>query len=75
MRLLLIEDDARLAERTAEYLRDHDAEVDIVGDGVEGLSRATRGEHDLVLLDIMLPGLDGLEVCRPQRQTAPGPGF
>lgn len=73
VRLLLIEDDARLAERTAEYLRDHDAEVEIVGDGVEGLSRATRGEHDLVLLDIMLPGLDGLEICRQLRQTSQVP--
>ncbi len=73
MRLLLIEDDARLAEHTAEYLRDHDAEVEVVGDGVEGLGRALTGEHDLVLLDIMLPGIDGLEVCRQLRQRSPIP--
>lgn len=70
VRLLLIEDDARLAEHTAEYLRDHDAQVEVVGDGTEGLVRAASGEHDLVLLDIMLPGLDGLEVCRQLRQRS-----
>jgi len=70
VRLLLIEDDARLAEHTAEYLRDHEAEVEIVGDGTTGLARASSGEHDLVLLDIMLPGLSGLEVCTQLRQTS-----
>lgn len=73
MRLLLIEDDARLAEHTAEYLRDHDAEVEVVGDGAAGLQRAASGEHDLVLLDIMLPGMDGLEVCRMLRQRSAVP--
>ncbi|MCA9710106.1 MAG: response regulator transcription factor [Myxococcales bacterium] len=69
VRLLLIEDDARLAEHTAEYLRDHDAEVEVVGNGVDGLSRATSGEHDLVLLDLMLPDISGTEVCRQLRST------
>jgi DNA-binding response OmpR family regulator len=73
VRLLLVEDDARLAEHTAEYLRDHEAEVEVVGDGLEGLARAASGEHDLVLLDVMLPGLDGLEVCRRLRQRSPIP--
>ncbi|MEM6995036.1 MAG: response regulator transcription factor [Myxococcota bacterium] len=68
MKILLIEDDARLAERTAEYLRTHDASVDIVGDGEGGLARALAGEHDIVLLDLMLPGIDGLEVCKTLRQ-------
>jgi DNA-binding response OmpR family regulator len=67
---LLIEDDERLAERTAEYLRGHDADVEIVGDGELGLARARRGEHDLVLLDVMLPKLDGIEVCRRLRQDS-----
>jgi DNA-binding response OmpR family regulator len=73
VRLLLVEDDARLAEHTAEYLRDHEAEVEVVGDGLQGLERAASGEHDLVLLDVMLPGLDGLEVCRRLRQRSPIP--
>ncbi|MBL4687453.1 MAG: response regulator transcription factor [Nannocystaceae bacterium] len=68
VKILLIEDDARLAERTAEYLRSHDAAVEIVGDGTSGLARALAGEHDIVLLDLMLPGMDGLQVCKSLRQ-------
>ncbi len=67
MRVLLVEDDPKLADRTAEYLRSHDFEVEIAADGELGLARAVRGEHDLVLLDLMLPGLDGIEVCKRLR--------
>ncbi|PRQ02123.1 Sensory transduction protein regX3 [Enhygromyxa salina] len=70
MRILLIEDDERLAERTAEYLRTHKAEVEIVGDGERGLERAAAGEHDIVLLDLMLPGIEGLDLCRRLRQRS-----
>lgn len=70
VRILLIEDDERLAQHTAEYLRGHDAEVEVVGDGELGLARALRGGHDLVLLDLMLPGLDGIEVCKQLRQSS-----
>ncbi len=68
MRVLLIEDDVRLAEHTAEYLRDHEAEVEIVHDGEQGLARAQAGGHDIVLLDLMLPKLDGLSLCKQLRQ-------
>ena len=70
MRILLIEDDERLAERTAEYLRGHDAEVEIASDGEVGLDRAQKGEHDMVLLDLMLPKLDGIELCKQLRQSS-----
>jgi DNA-binding response OmpR family regulator len=70
VRVLLIEDDSRLAERTAEYLRGHGAEVDIVEDGELGLVRAGRGEHDIVLLDVMLPRMDGLALCRELRKRS-----
>ena len=73
MRILLIEDDERLAERTTEYLRTHKAEVEIVGDGVRGLERAGSGEHDIVLLDLMLPGIEGLDLCRQLRQRSKVP--
>jgi len=73
VRILLIEDDERLADVTAEYLRGHDARVEIVGDGESGLARARQGEHDIVLLDLMLPGLDGVEVCRRLRQDSSVP--
>ena len=70
VRVLLIEDDAKLAERTAEYLRDHGATVEIAADGAVGLARAEAGEHDIVLLDLMLPGLDGLSVCKQLRKVS-----
>jgi DNA-binding response OmpR family regulator len=73
VRILLIDDDQRLAERTAEYLRSHDVRVEIVGDGDRGLERSGSGEHDLVLLDLMLPGIDGLELCRKLRQRSKVP--
>ncbi|KIG12314.1 Copper-sensing two-component system response regulator CpxR [Enhygromyxa salina] len=73
MRILLIEDDERLAERTAEYLRTHEAVVEIVGEGVLGLERAGSGEHDIVLLDLMLPGIEGLDLCRKLRQRSKVP--
>jgi len=70
VRILLIEDDERLAERTAEYLRTHQATVELVADGERGLVRAGAGEHDIVLLDLMLPGIDGLELCRELRKRS-----
>jgi DNA-binding response OmpR family regulator len=73
VRILLIEDDQRLADRTAEYLRSHEVRVEIVGDGERGLDRSGSGEHDLVLLDLMLPGIDGLELCRKLRQRSKVP--
>jgi len=70
VRILLIEDDERLAARTAEYLRTHKADVEIVAEGEQGLERAASGEHDIVLLDLMLPGIEGLELCRRLRQRS-----
>jgi DNA-binding response OmpR family regulator len=70
VRVLLIEDDVKLAERTAEYLRDHGAVVEIVADGDTGLARAQAGGHDIVLLDLMLPGMDGLAVCKQLRASS-----
>ncbi len=67
MRVLLIEDDTRLAAHTAEYLREHQASVEVVGDGDAGLERAREGSWDVVLLDLMLPGMDGLALCRELR--------
>ena len=63
-RILVIEDDQDIASLVAMHLRDHGAEVDIRHDGKEGLNKALSGRYDLVILDLMLPGMDGLEVCR-----------
>jgi len=64
---LLVEDDLRLARLTAEYLSGHGVVVTHVADGKRGLDEALRGRWDVVLLDLMLPGRDGLEICREVR--------
>src|SRR5690606_30164841 len=61
------EDEPKLAALLADYLRAAGHAVDCVGDGQEALQAWSRHRHDLVLLDIMLPGLDGLAVCRALR--------
>jgi two-component system OmpR family response regulator len=67
MRALLVEDDERLARLTARYLETHGVTVTWITDGKAGLEQALRAEADIVLLDLALPGLDGLEVCRELR--------
>lgn len=69
-RILIIEDNADLARILALNLRDLSHEVDIAGDGPGGLAKAERTAYDLIVLDLMLPGLDGLEVCRRIRQKS-----
>jgi len=66
---LLIEDDARLASMVAEYLGRHEVDVTVAGDGERGLAALRRGRFDVVLLDVMLPGIDGFEVCRRLRAS------
>ena len=61
---LLVEDDARLGAMVSEYLGRHDLDVTVVPAGERGLAALRRGRFDVVLLDVMLPGVDGFEVCR-----------
>ncbi|MBZ5639763.1 MAG: response regulator, partial [Acidobacteriia bacterium] len=70
---LLVEDDLRLARLTAEYLSGHGVAVTHVADGARGLEEARRRRYDVVLLDLMLPGLDGLSVCRQLRERSDVP--
>ncbi|HEX7455904.1 MAG TPA: response regulator [Candidatus Nanoarchaeia archaeon] len=63
-RILVVEDDQFLRELYDELLREEGYEVDLSTDGEEGLSKMLKGGYDLVLLDIMLPKVDGLEVLR-----------
>lgn len=72
-RILIIEDDAHLADVVRRYLEREGFEVDVVADGQSGLERAVDWLPDLVLLDLMLPRLSGIEVCRRLRQVAPIP--
>jgi DNA-binding response OmpR family regulator len=72
-RVLVVEDDRTVAEVVTRYLEHEGFVVESVGDGSEALARADVRLPDLVVLDIMLPGLDGLEVCRRLRSRAPIP--
>jgi DNA-binding response OmpR family regulator len=67
MRLLIVEDETRLARSLAAGLTAEGFAVDVVHDGVEGLHRAGEGAYDLVVLDIMLPGMNGYRVCAALR--------
>ena len=72
-RILLVEDDPSIREVTAMGLRAAGFEVDTAADGVAGLEKWRRAQPDLVLLDVMLPRMDGLEVCREIRRESTTP--
>ena len=72
-RILLVEDDPSIREITAIGLRAAGFEVDTAPDGASGLERWRRAAPDLVLLDVMLPRMDGLEVCREIRRESTTP--
>ncbi len=65
--ILIVEDDPDIARLVQMHLRDLDCDADIVADGAEALPRFDQGRYDLVVLDLMLPGVDGLEICRRLR--------
>jgi DNA-binding response OmpR family regulator len=66
--VLIIEDNHDIAELVRLHLHDCEAEVDIEYNGASGLAQAHSRDYDLIILDLMLPGLDGLEVCRRLRE-------
>ncbi|WP_165368032.1 response regulator transcription factor [Phytoactinopolyspora endophytica] len=72
-RVLVVDDDPALADVVGRYLRRDGFEVSFATDGIDGLKQALATLPDLVVLDLMLPGMDGLEVCRRLRQVAPIP--
>lgn len=67
-KILIIEDDMDIAEIERDYLAVSGCEADIETDGVSGLNAALKGGYDLILLDIMLPKMDGFSVCRRLRE-------
>ena len=69
-RILVIDDDVELCSLVGEYLEPEGFGVEFVYDGERGLERALSGEHPLVVLDVMLPGMNGLEVLRRIRNTS-----
>ena len=72
-RVLIVEDDPTVAEVVARYLLREGYQVEAVADGAVGLERALADPPDLVVLDLMLPSLGGLELCRRLRAVAPVP--
>ena len=62
-KILIIEDDASIAELERDYLMANGFEVTVIGDGREGLRKALEEEFALIVLDVMLPGADGVEIC------------
>jgi len=73
MRILIVEDEPRLLHNVAKALREEDYAVDTAADGVDGLAKAEGCEYDAIVLDIMLPQLDGWEVLRRLRKRKPTP--
>ena len=69
-RILVVEDDSKTSASLELYLRHAGFEAQVARTGDEGLSRAQREQPDAVILDVMLPGLNGLEICRALRDSA-----
>ena len=67
-KILIVEDDILAAELERDYLEASDYEVELCSDGDEGYKKAKSGDYDLLLLDIMLPGMSGFEICRRIRR-------
>lgn len=72
-RILIVEDEPGIADFIRRALLQEDYRVEVAYDGREGLNRAERNPPDLIILDIMLPGIDGLEVCRRLREFSDVP--
>lgn len=74
MRILVVDDEVELAEAVARGLRREGYAVDLAHDGSEALAKAGLTPYDLVCLDLTMPGMDGLEVCRRLREQPPEEG-
>jgi len=69
MNILLIEDNRDLATNMFDYLEAHGHAMDLAGDGISGLHFAATNQYDVLVLDLMLPGMDGLTLCRRLREA------
>jgi DNA-binding response OmpR family regulator len=70
MRILVIEDHRDIAENIGDYLAPKGHEIDYAADGITGLHLAVTNDYDVIVLDLTLPALDGIEVCRKLREEA-----
>ena len=66
-RILIVEDEESIADLERDYLELSGFQVEVANDGETGLNKALKGEFDLIILDLMLPGVDGFEICREVR--------
>lgn len=66
-KILIVEDEESIADLEKDYLELSGFEVEVANDGQTGLDKALFGDFDLVILDLMLPGVDGFEICRKVR--------
>ena len=67
-KILIVEDDGDIAAIERDYLELNNYQVETAADGLAGLERGLHGDFDLILLDLMLPGMDGFSVCRRLRE-------
>jgi DNA-binding response OmpR family regulator len=68
-RILIIEDNIDISENIADYLEAKGHVLDFAFDGISGMHLALTEEHDIIVLDLMLPGMDGIELCQKLRKT------
>ena len=66
-KILIVEDEATIAELEKDYLELSGFEVEVANDGKRGMETALQGDYDLIILDLMLPEMDGFEICRQVR--------
>lgn len=69
MKILIVEDESRLAEALGQIMKEQKYQVDIVENGTDGLAYALSDEYDVIVLDVMLPGMDGFELVRRLRNA------
>ena len=72
-KILVIDDEPKIVEICQDYLKAAGFEVVSAGDGLKGLAAARREKPDLIVLDLMMPGMDGLDVCRNLRRVQDPP--
>mgnify|MGYP004541104365 CR=1 FL=1 len=68
-KVLIVEDELSIAELEKDYLELSSFEVEIETDGLQGLEKALKNDFDMIILDIMLPGVDGFEICKQIREA------
>ena len=67
-KILIIEDDVSIAKIQSDFLKINGFDVTVKADGQQGLNEALTGQYDLILLDLMLPSMDGFEICKRVRE-------